>query len=377
MRIAVLVPTPPWIVHSGLETVAFESAKNLVKRGHDVDMICLRSGSQSAETRDGVRVLYVGKKFDTKIPAINHLLNSLTHLLTSHRGVGKNYDVLYVHKGIAIPQLMWKIPSVKYSYGEFLHWSPVTLTNTSIDMFDIYTSKKVIACSDFAKNQIENFPGMRGKVEMITPGTYTKIFRPSAKDKKIQKTLGLGEKDKVVIFAGRVTESKGCGDLVDIAGIVNKENKNAKFLFVGSHQKSYLSKLLKKAAALGIQDNLIFTGDVDYYSMPKYYALSHVQVLPSHMEAFGMVNIEAQSCGIPSIAYDVGGVNSSIDDGVTGYLVKMGDKKDFASKINLLLSDEKLRKRMGAAGRRRATKEFDWSIIARKVENVLKEVVGQ
>ncbi len=375
MKIAVLVPTPPWVVHSGLETVAFESAKNLVKRGHQVDMICLRSGPRNTETRDGVRVLYVGKTLDTKIPAINHLLNSLTHFFTSHSNVANNYDVLYVHKGIAISQLTWKIPSVKYSYGEFLHWSPVTLTNTSIDMFDIYTSKKVIACSDFAKKQIENFPGMKGDVEMITPGTYTKIFKPAKKDKRLQKTLGLGEKDRVVIFAGRVTESKGCGDLVDIAKIVIEKNKNAKFLFVGKYEKGYLSKLLKKASLSGVEDNLIFAGDVDYYSMPKYYALSHVQVLPSHMEAFGMVNIEAQSCGVPSIAYDVGGVNSSIKNGITGYLVKMGDKKDFASKINIFLSDEKLRKMMGAQGRRRATKEFDWSIIAQKIENVLEEVV--
>jgi glycosyltransferase involved in cell wall biosynthesis len=374
MRIAVLVPTPPWVVHSGLETVAFESAKNLVKLGHDVDMICIRSDERITETRDGVRVLYAGKKIDTKIPAIDHLLNSLTHLFTSHRGVEGNYDVIYAHKGVAVPQLLWKIPVVKYSYGEFLHWSPVTLTNTAIDMFDIYTSNKVIVCSDFAKKQIENFPRMRGRVEMITPGTYTKIFRPAAKDRKLQKMLGLKNSDKVVIFAGRVTDSKGCGDLVDIAEMVVKKNKNAKFLFVGKYEKNYLSALLKKASLAGIDSSLIFAGDVDYYSMPKYYAISQVQVLPSHMEAFGMVNIEAQSCGIPSIAYDIGGVGSSIEDGVTGYLVGMKNKTNFASKINVLLSNERLRKKMGAAGRKRATANFDWSIIAKKIENVLDGV---
>ena len=144
---------------------------------------------------------------------------------------------------------------------------------------------------------------------------------------------------------------------------------------MGKYDKSYLESLLKKADANGVRNKLIFAGDVDYYDMPKYYSISHVQVLPSHMEAFGMVNIEAQSCCVPSIAYDVGGVNSSIADGITGYLVKKGDKKSFASKINLLLGNDKLRNKIGAAGRRRAIREFDWSIIAEKTERVLKEVV--
>ncbi|MBI1971972.1 MAG: glycosyltransferase family 4 protein [Candidatus Aenigmarchaeota archaeon] len=375
MRIAVLAPTPPWVVHSGLETVAFESAKGLARRGHEVDMMCLNSGERRMETRDGVRVFYAGKRVGTGIPAMDHLLNSLTHFLTSHRGLAKKYDVLYVHKGVAVPQLLWKTPSVKYSYGEFLHWSPVTLTNTAIDMFDIYTSRKVIACSDFAKKQIESFPLMKGRVRMITPGTYTKLFKPETKNRKLQSKLGIKRGERVVIFAGRVTESKGCGDLVDIAGMVAKKFKNTRFLFVGKYDKPYLESLLKKADANGVRSKLIFAGDVDYYDMPKYYSISHVQALPSHMEAFGMVNIEAQSCSVPSIAYDVGGVNSSIIDGVTGYLVKKGDKKSFASKISLLLGNEKLRNKIGAAGRRRATREFDWSIIAEKTEKVLEEVV--
>lgn len=376
MKIAVLAPTPPWIVRSGLETVAFESAKNLKKRGHDVDMICLRSDGARTEMRDGVRVFYTGKKIGTNILALDHLLNSLTHFLTSHHGIEKNYDVLYVHKGVAIPQLLWKTPSVKYSYGEFLHWSPVTLTNTAIDMFDIYTSEKIIACSDFAKKQVEGFPGMKGRVEMITPGTYTKYFKPLGRDEKLKKKLGINN-ENVVIFVGRVTASKGCDDLIDIAGVVAKQNKNTKFLFVGKCDKKYLNHLLKKAEDAGVKGNLIFTGDVDYYEMPKYYALSDVQVLPSHMEAFGMVNIEAQSCGIPSIAYDVGGVSSSIKHNETGYLIRHGDKKSFAEKINLLLENSKIRNKLGKKGREKAIKEFDWSIIAEKTEMVLKEAAGK
>ncbi len=369
MKIAVFVPTPPWVVRSGLETVAFEQAKNLKKLGNDVDMICL-SSDKKTEIRDGVRVFYVGQRITTNILALDHLLNSLTHFLTSHRIEKKNYDVLYAHKGIAIPQLAWKIPVVKYSYGEFLHWSPVTLTNTAIDMFDIYTSKKVIACSEFAAKQLRSFPGLRNRVEVVTPGTYTDLFRPTAVDKKLKKKLGI-KNENVVIFAGRVTVSKGCGDLIEIANTVIKKAKNTKFLFVGKYDDEYRKHLLKAAGENA--GKLIFVDDVDYYDMPKYYALSHVQVLPSHMEAFGMVNIEAQSCGVPSIAYDVGGVGASINDGITGYLVRFGDKKTFAEKIIFLLGNPKFRKKMGANGRERAKNEFDWLIIAKKTEKILRE----
>ena len=376
MKIAVLVPTPPWIVRSGLETVAFEQAKNLVKLGHKVDLICLSSKERYTETKDGVRVFYLGKRITTNISALDHLLNSLTHFFSSHSGMSKDYDIIYAHKGIAIPQIAWKIPVVKYSYGEFLHWSPVTLTNTSIDMFDIYTSKKVIACSEFAEKQLKSFPGLKKKVVMVTPGTYTRLFRPGIIDRKLKKSLGL-KNQNVVIFVGRVTESKGCSHLIDIAKSVIEAIPDTKFIFVGKYDEKYLNRLLTKAGNSKIRNNLVFVGDVDYYSMPKYYALSHIQVLPSQMEAFGMVNTEAQSCGVPSIAYDVGGVSSSIENGITGYLVKKGDKKEFASKIIFLLTNYKLRKKMGSNGRKNAVKNFDWSVIAKKTEKVFKEVLNK
>ncbi len=365
MRIAVLAPTPPWVVRSGLETVAFESAKNLAKRGHEVDFICLNHGRRD-EIVDGVNVIYAGKKLETGFMPMNHLLNSVTHFLTSHKGVKKRYDVFYAHKGIFLPMAKGGTPSVKYSYGEFLHWSPVTTANILIDLFDSIASERIIACSEYAKSQLKWF-GFK-HIDVITPGTYVDIFKPGLKVDALRKKYGNGFN---IIFAGRVTPSKGCTQLIDILSMVKSDFR---MIFVGKYERKYADFLMKKAKSYGIENKLVFLGETGYYNIPKYYNMADVQVLPSPIEAFGMVNVEAQSCGVPSIAYDVGGVGSSISHKRTGFLVAPGNKREFAERINFLLENEKERRRMGRRARTWAKENFDWSVIAKRVEKVFKRL---
>ncbi len=360
MRIAVFAPTPPWVVRSGLETVAFESAKNLAKREHEVDFICLNHG-RSGETVDGVNVIYAGKKLETGFAPMDHLLNSVTHFLTSHKGVKKRYDVFYAHKGIFLPMLKGEAPSVKYSYGEFLHWSPVTTTNILIDLFDSIESERIIACSEYAKNQLKWLGFSR--VDVITPGTYVDRFKPSEHSTH--------RKLPTIVFAGRVTPSKGCTELIDILSAVKTDFK---MVFVGKCEKSYHDSLVARARRYGIGEKLVFAGETSYSQIPNYYRRSDIQVLPSPIEAFGMVNVEAQSCGIPSVAYDVGGVSSSISHKKTGFLITPGDKREFAERINYLLENEKERLAMGKHARKWAKENFDWSVIAKRIERVFKRL---
>ncbi|MFH0890142.1 MAG: glycosyltransferase family 4 protein [Candidatus Aenigmatarchaeota archaeon] len=369
MRIGITFQDPPWVSKGGAEVFAFEVAKRLSARGHDVTLIA--AGKSGAEVRDGVKVVYTGMKVKTGIPAADCLLGSLMHFLTGHIGLG-DFDVLYMHTGI-LSKLLSSTPCVMHTWGEIIGPSPVTLTRTSIDVATALTSDRIVAASKYAAEQYTRFAVFRDKVRQINPSIDTKIFRPVRP--RIIEDYGLKGK-KVIVFVGRVIPSKGAYDMIEIARLVTKENKDTKFLLIGPGNDSFVASLKKRIQNLGMAENFEFVGPVDNKDLPDYYSAADLSILPSHFETFGMVNLESQACGSPVIAYNVGGVFSTIINNKTGFLVKYGDYQGFADKINLILCDAALRKRMGKAGIRRIGDKFVWEKNIAKLEKVFAEAIG-
>lgn len=101
--------------------------------------------------------------------------------------------------------------------------------------------------------------------------------------------------------------------------------------------------------------------------LPETYRSADVCVVPSvGPEPFGIVTLEAMSCGKPVVASRIGGLPTIVDDGVSGFLVPPGEATALAAKVRLLLSNEELRAGMGVAARKRA-EGFDWDRIMRDV----------
>ena len=155
--------------------------------------------------------------------------------------------------------------------------------------------------------------------------------------------------------------------------------QNKKVIAVGkqSYQKSY-DRLLKSWALLekefhdwelhiygkfdehlGLEDlakNLKIESQVFFHppekNIEKKYAESSIFVLSSRYEGFGMVLIEAMSFGIPCVSFDCNyGPSDIIKNNEDGFLVKNGDEKDFAEKLQLLMKDENLRREKGEKAR--------------------------
>jgi glycosyltransferase involved in cell wall biosynthesis len=101
------------------------------------------------------------------------------------------------------------------------------------------------------------------------------------------------------------------------------------------------------------------------------YAASDLFVLPSHLEGFGLVFIEAAFHGVPSIGTNVGGVPYAIEDGKTGMLVPVKDDAAFAASIKKLWDHAALRQQMGEAARARACSEFTEARMAERYAAIL------
>ncbi|HSV49202.1 MAG TPA: glycosyltransferase, partial [Candidatus Acidoferrales bacterium] len=102
-----------------------------------------------------------------------------------------------------------------------------------------------------------------------------------------------------------------------------------------------------------------------------------VFVLPSIQEGQGIVLLEAQACGKPVVAFGVGGVNEAVRDKESGFLLELGDTEGLADKLLLLLGDEGLRQKMGAAGRIFVTKNYTWDLCAQRMLSLYREALSK
>src|SRR5438093_6919444 len=92
--------------------------------------------------------------------------------------------------------------------------------------------------------------------------------------------------------------------------------------------------------------------------MSELLAISDVLLLPSELESFGLVALEAMACEVPVIATRVGGVPEVVRDGIDGYLYEVGDVQAMADGCLSVLNNPKVRENLGKAARDRATRHF-------------------
>jgi len=137
-----------------------------------------------------------------------------------------------------------------------------------------------------------------------------------------------------------------------------------------------MGRLQKLCDELCMGGMVVFLGKRAQDTLPYYYSAAEVLVMPSLYESFGMVALEAMSCGTPVIASEVGGLGYLVQDGVTGYTVPDGDPEAIREKLTVLLGDSHLRLGMGERAATYA-KDYDWEKIAGEILSLYETVQVQ
>ncbi len=190
----------------------------------------------------------------------------------------------------------------------------------------------------------------------------TRIYNPNPYGGKKHEEA----KEPVIFAAGRLTGVKGFDLLMKSWEKLEKRYPEWKVLVAGEGEDRYILEKQKEAAGL---KNFHLIGNVT--NIEHYYNISEIFVLPSRDEGFGMVLLEAMDFSLPVVSYSCkAGPGEIVIDGENGYLVEPGNVEMFAGKLELLMKDEELRRRMGRNAKK-STKRFDREQILDQWEGML------
>ncbi len=211
-------------------------------------------------------------------------------------------------------------------------------------------------------------------IDVVPPGVDLDLFSPG--DQAAARAgLGLGS-EPIVLFVGRMEPLKGVDILIRAAGVVDLDTTITVLVAGGDPEadQSTTAALVELASELGIGDQVQFVGTLPREQLPLYYQAADVCVVPSYYESFGLVAVEALASGTPVIATRVGGLQYTVRDGQTGYLVSWRCPEPFAERMETLLENDELRGRFAAAAPE-SVRRFSWDLVAEQIVVVYEDVL--
>jgi len=250
---------------------------------------------------------------------------------------------------------------------------------------------KLIATSPIMKEEIAKLYEITHKKIFVIPGGVNlKRFQPLSQI-LARRALNINTNRMIVLYVGRLEERKGIETLLsameEVAKKMPEKRKILRCYIVGGErrrkwknekdtpEKRERERLMKIVETLGIKDIIRFVGGEQREFLTYYYAAADMTVVPSYYEPFGLVPLESMACGTPVIASKVGGLQWTITDGKTGYLVKSRDSKELSTKLLYLFEHYATRKHMRENGIERTRRFFGWESVASQMSLFYNDLI--
>ena len=224
---------------------------------------------------------------------------------------------------------------------------PKNLINKKIIRYNFKKADRIIVSSQILKKESQKYTSK--DISIIPFGVDTDLFKP----------LKSQTNDKIVIGTVKSLERiYGIDILLDAFAIIKKAlpNKNIELHLIGIGSQE--ENLSNQAKTLGVLDSVKFLGNLIQTDLPSAYSKFAIAVFLSRSESFGVSILEASACKIPVVVSATGGLLEVVDNKITGFHTELENSEKAAAKILQLINDEKLRNRMGKAGREKVIREY-------------------
>ncbi len=237
-------------------------------------------------------------------------------------------------------------------------------------------AEAILTASDHERLLLQRYYGADpARMHTIPCGVDLDLFQPMDRA-EARARLGLPVAGPVIVWVGRLERLKGVDILVSAAAQLSEPGVT--LLIVGGDDRAepLRAELEAQARDLEIAGNVRFEGAVAHDLLPVYYSAADVCVVPSYYESFGLVAVEAMACGTPVVASRVGGLVSTVTDGVTGYLIPWRCPEPFAEKLEVLLCNPELRANFSRAARK-SVERYRWSRIGVEMAGFYDHVLAE
>jgi glycosyltransferase involved in cell wall biosynthesis len=362
----ILIICPDWFPFAyGLGEASYEFAKRAEKEGHEV--VLLTASRKRLEPRD------------VNLKTVRTIVNPLGRnpiVLGLYKKIKEeDYDVIllysYMYEMNARVAIWRKLGLIKkpviLMYRGSLeddvlrHLSlPVKIAKK---VYDKTYGAAVFKCSDFViSNSKPTLDVMHRKYGL----DYKKLaYVPSSANLSDYKISKLN--NKRVLFNGRLIENKG---VKFFEQIVSNIPKDWKFTIVGNGPlEDHVLELKKK------YKNIEYLGKIPKKESNEKFSKADVIILPTFAEGFPRAILDACASGVPTVAFDVGDIGNVLDNNKNGYAIPNYNIDLLIKKMKLLIENEQLRKKKGAAARRYAEKNLSWNVNYVRTINLIKNVI--
>jgi glycosyltransferase involved in cell wall biosynthesis len=292
----------------------------------------------------------------------------------------KKFDVIYATDffpdGDAAARLAQylKIPAACLSIGV-----DVNITAHSSNIIHRHFVRTVkaldgtLACGQSVADEIKT---VTGKSPLCVYGVLDlEEFSPIPDKTPARKALGLPLDKTIALYAGYLTKRKGVYELLEAIHRAKKECPDILLILCGAGpEEKMLRRLIQDK---GIERTVHMVGEVEPDQMNKWMQASDIFVLASHTEGMPNVVTEAMACGLPVVATAVGGLPGAIGDCDGAVLVPHENINELEKVIVKMISDNKLRAKMGIASRKRAEEQFEGKRNASLILDYLGKIVDE
>jgi D-inositol-3-phosphate glycosyltransferase len=370
----------------GLNVYVVETAKRLAQKGIAVDIFTRRtSSSVNSETVlfDGVKVKQItaGPFEGLTKQSLPSQLCALSAGVLREEATQKegHYQLIHSHYWLSgqvgwVASERWNVPLVHSMH------TMAKVKNTTLAVGDtpepnereigeqqvIDASTQLIANTEAeAQDLINLYSADKNHVNVVNPGVDLELFTPG--DQNVaRKELGIPNDAIVLTFVGRVQPLKAPDILIKAAHQFTLENpqlrNRVRIIICGGLSGTGLDKpdsLLSLVKELQLLDLVIFLPPSSREKLATVYKASTLVAVPSYSESFGLVAVEAQACGTPVLATNVGGLKTTVSDNKSGLLINGHDPRTWAQAIAQIVLNENELVRLKLGAREHALK-FSW-----------------
>lgn len=364
-----LVPWHP--AAGGGQVIAYKLAQAISRTRHKLDYV-VSAPRQLQRQVDWGNLIYVPKNARNKF-LLSRILNS------GGKSNCTTYDIIHVHAdddtlGYFLELVVRRLRTSGFRLALGIYTPQLYKFPRSINeigwMCSSRAADRILALSYFSKRNISQaYKVPLSKVAVMYGGIDESFFMLREKKRKHFKLL----------FCGRLTghlqgrrQQKGVDILLEAMPLILSHHK-VKLEIVGSGPLEFAYRNMCRE--LGIEEQVEFSGFVEYIHMPDKYSNADLFILPSRRESFGLVLAEAMAAGLPVVSTQVGAIPEVVKDGETGILVPPENPEALATAVNKLLNNHQLMQEMGTKGRERVANHFTWDKVAERVLEIYQQML--